>query len=127
MDNWYVPITILPGIALLILSTSNMLIALSNEISKLIKENTNPDLTAKKLKQLSLLTKAMVGLYLAAGTMVIAGITAGIRNYITLIKGVATIFMLAGTISLFISIGLLITFSIHAVRIRHDQFDNIPH
>ena len=33
--EWYIPITILPGIGLLILSTSNFLIALNSEIQAL--------------------------------------------------------------------------------------------
>jgi len=123
MNNWYIPITILPGIALLILSTSNILIALSNEISERIKQQMAPSLTQRKLRQLNLLTKGLVGLYVGAGAMVIAGIMSGIQNYIAITEDLATIFMLIGTISLFISIGFLITFSFRAVKIRQDQFN----
>ncbi|NER14609.1 hypothetical protein GWK08_14230 [Leptobacterium flavescens] len=123
MNTWYIPITILPGIALLILSTSNILIALSNEIADRIKQNIDPLMTKRKLSQLNLLTKGLVGLYVGAGSMVIAGILAGIQNFIALTKDLATVSMLIGTISLFISIGFLITFSFKAVRIRQDQFN----
>jgi len=123
MNNWYIPITILPGIALLILSTSNILIALSNEISERIKQQMNPALTQRKLSQLNLLTKGLVGLYIGAGSMVIAGILSGIENYISMTGDLGTIFMLIGTSSLFISIGFLITFSFKAVKIRQDQFN----
>lgn len=123
MNNWYIPITILPGIALLILSTSNILISLSNEISGRIKSQANKALTMRKLRQLNLLTKGLVSLYIGAGSMVIAGILSGIQHYISITEDIATIFMLIGTISLFISIGFLITFSFRAVKIRQDQFD----
>ncbi len=123
MNNWYIPITILPGIALLILSTSNILIALSDEIAERIKAQVNQVLTKRKLRQLNLLTKGLVGLYIGAGSMIIAGILSGIQNYIAITEDMATIFMLIGTISLFISIGFLITFSFRAVKIRQDQFN----
>jgi hypothetical protein len=34
--EWYIPISLLPGIALIILSTSNFILALNNEIKELI-------------------------------------------------------------------------------------------
>lgn len=123
MNNWYIPITILPGIALLILSTSNILIALSNEIAQRIKQSAEPSMTRRKLNQLNLLTKGLVGLYIGAGAMVIAGILSGIQHFISITKDIGTIFMLIGTMSLFISIGFLITFSFRAVKIRDDQFN----
>ena len=33
--QWYIPITIIPGIGLIIMSTSNLLIALTTEVSAL--------------------------------------------------------------------------------------------
>ena len=50
--EWYIPITILPGIGLLILSTSNFLIALNNEIKELNndKEKYQSIVTEKKLR-----------------------------------------------------------------------------
>ena len=123
MNNWYIPITILPGIALLILSTSNILIALSNEIAERVKQAVDQEMTTRKLKQLNLLTRGLVGLYIGAGSMVMAGILSGIENYLSSSKGLGTVFMLLGTASLFISIGFLITFSFRAVKIRQDQFN----
>ena len=74
MEHWYLPITILPGIGLLILSTSNQLIALSNEISERLKlEICNDQISQRKLKQLKLLNKGLVGLYIGAGAMVASG------------------------------------------------------
>ncbi len=36
--QWILPLTVLPGIALIILSTSNLVISLNNEITQLNKE-----------------------------------------------------------------------------------------
>ena len=53
MDNWYIPITIIPGIGLLILSTSNLMVALSTEINTLIHNTDENDVIInKKLIQL---------------------------------------------------------------------------
>lgn len=35
--QWYIPITIIPGIGLIIMSTSNLLIALTTEVTALIR------------------------------------------------------------------------------------------
>lgn len=36
--QWIIPITVLPGIALIVLSTSNILLNLNNEVTQLNKE-----------------------------------------------------------------------------------------
>lgn len=123
MENWYVPITILPGIGLLILSTSNLLIALSTEIAERIKlKKCNDVITKLKLRQLNLLNKGLVGLYLGAGSMVMSGMLSGIQNFYEISKNIGLIFMLIGVLSIFISIAYLIIYSLRAVKIRQNQF-----
>ncbi|WP_299621023.1 hypothetical protein [uncultured Tenacibaculum sp.] len=123
MDNWYLPITILPGIGLLILSTSNQLIALSNEISDRLKlDSCDDEISNRKLRQLKLLNKGLVGLYIGAGAMVTSGIISGIQNFYSFSNTFGVIIMLIGVISIFISLGYLITYSLRAVKIRQEQF-----
>ncbi|GAA4275851.1 DUF2721 domain-containing protein [Aquimarina mytili] len=124
MENWYVPITIVPGIGLLILSTSNLLVALSTEIKSLIADTNSEQLIERKLKQLKLLNNAMVFLYISVACFVISGLVSGLfistgakfnsSIYIT-ITGI--IFALLGLIA-------LIIYSFKAVKIRQDQFQN---
>lgn len=124
MENWYLPITILPGIGLLILSTSNLLIALSSEIADRLKlDESNNIITQRKLRQLNFLNKGLVGLYIGAGSMVISGILSGIQNFYHFSQTVSFFTMLTGVISIFISISYLIVYSLRAVRIRQDQFN----
>ncbi|AXT19125.1 hypothetical protein D7030_14125 [Flavobacteriaceae bacterium AU392] len=124
MENWYVPITILPGIGLLILSTSNLLIALSNEIAERIQlKKCNDSITTRKLKQLHLLNKGLVGLYVGAATLVAAGILFGIQNFYDISQNIGIALMLVGVLSTFISISYLIKYSVRAVKIRQDQFN----
>ncbi len=126
MDNWYVPITIIPGVGMLILSTSNLLVSLSEEIKALIDGSSrSKKLINKKLKQLKLLNAAMVFLYLSVAALVISGLTSGLylsvgvnfkaSIYITIL---GIVFTLAGLLT-------LIVYSFNAVNIRQDQFKEI--
>jgi hypothetical protein len=126
MENWYVPITIIPGVGLLILSTSNLLVELSHEIKTLISEKNKSNLLIKnKLRQLKLLNAAMVFLYLSVASLVISGLTSGLylsaglnfkaSIYITIL---GIIFVLAGLLT-------LVVYSFKAVKIRQNQFKEI--
>ena len=51
--EWYIPMTIIPGIGLIILSTTNIILALNNEISNLENEKRiNVSIIKSKLSQL---------------------------------------------------------------------------
>lgn len=121
MDNWYLPMTILPGIGLLILSTSNLMITLSNEVASLIKEKTMPEsIILRKLEQLKTLNRAMVFFYITVAFLAITGVLGGlqitsIKNNLVYIAVIGIIIMLSGIFS-------LIKYSYKAVSIRQDQF-----
>lgn len=121
MENWYLPITIVPGIGLLILSTSNLMVTLTNELSGFIKEQSKDEtIISRKLAQLKTLNRAMVLFYIAVACLAIAGLIGGlqfksIENYATYISVLGIIIMLFGLFS-------LIKYSYRAVSIRQDQF-----
>ena len=121
MENWYLPITIVPGIGLLILSTSNLMITLTNELSGFIKEKSKDEtIISRKLAQLKILNRAMVFFYIAVACLAIAGLIGGlqfesIENSATYISVLGIVIMLLGLLS-------LIKYSYRAVSIRQDQF-----
>ena len=120
MENWYLPITIIPGLGLLVLSTSNMMIALSNEIDSIIELNKGSAIIRRKLAQLKLLNKAMVFFYIAIASLLISAILKGLFNLeetTFFISAFAVVLALIGLFS-------LILYSFRAVRIRQDQFIN---
>ena len=123
MESWYIPITILPGIGLLILSTSNLLVALSSEIAERIKSTTEDPITTRKLKQLKLLNESLVGLYIGAGCMVASGFLSGIQKVYETTNDFSIFSMLIGVFSVLISILFLIIYSFRAVKIRQDQYN----
>jgi len=120
MENWYLPITIVPGLGLLVLSTSNIMIALSNEIDSIIELNKNSAIIRRKLAQLKLLNKAMVFFYIAIALLLTSAILKGLFNLeetTFFISAFAVVLALIGLFS-------LILYSFRAVRIRQDQFIN---
>ncbi len=122
MENWYLPITIVPGIGLLILSTSTLMVALSNELSGLIKEQSKVDLIiSRKLTQLKTLNRAMVFFYSAVACLAISGLIGGLQ-----LKGVensATYISILGISIMLLGLFSLIKYSYRAVSIRQDQFN----
>lgn len=124
MENWYVPITIVPGIGLLLMSTSNLLLGLSNEIKGLIVEQANyHSLLERKLKQLKLLNYAMVFLYVSVAFFVISGLIAGLYQSTHVMSGQLPLYFSGvGIISALVGIVLLIIYSFRAIRIKQDQF-----
>lgn len=125
MEHWYVPITIVPGIGLLILSTSNLMVALSSEINELIAEKKVQELIIRrKLKQLKRLNSAMVFLYLSVASFVISGLLAGISEASQTNFNASIYSAIIGIICALVALILLIIYSSKAVRIRQDQFQN---
>ncbi|HKK46405.1 MAG TPA: hypothetical protein VJ964_12850 [Balneolaceae bacterium] len=124
MEKWYLPITILPGIGLLILSTSNLAVALNKEMEALLKDATNfESLISKKVDQLQLLTYSMTGFYISTALMVLSGIVSVLPNVgVGLEKGWGLSILLLGVVFIFVSLVLLIVYSAKAVRIRQEHF-----
>ncbi len=124
--NWYLPITIIPGLGMLILSTVTQILNLSAEINMLVSKECSVfqhAISARKIKQLGLLTRASALLYLATGSYVLSGIL-GVVFESESIVSVPSITLYVGTIFVFISIFLLIIYAFRAVKIRQDQFIN---
>lgn len=124
MENWVIPLTLLPGIGMMILSTSNLSIAISQEISGLIQnESCDTHLVERKISQMSLLNRALVTLYLGASSFAITGLIGGVSVVRELvIHDTFTVFIIAGMACLVIATIFLITFSIRAVRIKKNQY-----
>ncbi len=115
--EWYVPITMLPGIGLIILSTSNLLIALNNEIKELNQDkNKCISIIQLKMVQLKRLNLALMGQYICIFLLVLAGVLGGssakFRNSIVVYA------VVAGSIILSLSIGILIIYSLKSLSIR---------
>ena len=121
MENWYLPITIVPAIGLLILSTSNLMISLSSEIDYLIKEHLKSEsIITRKLIQLKTLNRVMVLFYIAVACLATSGLMGGLQ--IDSIKNLPTYCSVLGLIIMLLGLLSLIKYSYRAVSIRQDQF-----
>ncbi|MFY0593844.1 DUF2721 domain-containing protein [Roseivirga sp.] len=130
MDNWVIPLTLLPGIGMMIMSTSNLATAISTEINNLLeRQDCKPTLIEKKISQMSLLNVAMVCLYISAAVFAVAGLIEGIFKLRTEMHDgtLHQLLLVIGIAALVIASLLLITFSMRAVRIKRNQFLNSIH
>ncbi|MEO1051149.1 MAG: DUF2721 domain-containing protein [Bacteroidota bacterium] len=128
MENWYLPITILPGVGLLLMSTSNLVNSLSSEIARLVNEDTELlcDIIDKKINQLSLLNRSMVGFYISAACFVLAGLSGGVGiNFSFHIETFISAMMIFGIACVLISLVFLTIYSYRAVSIKREQFKKI--
>ena len=123
--QWYIPITIIPGVALLVLSTSNFIIALGAEIIKWTAvERRNDAIIEKNISQIGLLSRAIVSFYISLASFTLSGIFLGLfSSRETLNEAISTFLVLLGMASLLFGISLLIIYAGRAVRIREQQFE----
>ena len=112
--EWYGPLTVLPAIALLILSTSNFIISLNKEVSKLGKKKKNAMIIDLKLAQLKRLGIANVSFYTGVLLFLVAGILKALVDADSFFYTI----MLLGVISTTIAILFLFIHSIKSVSIR---------
>ena len=124
MENWVIPLTLLPGIGMMIMSTTNLSAALSQEINGFIHEpDQDTQLIERKISQLSLLNVALVALYVGTASFALTGLIGGVSTIQQLmIHESATLFLVIGIGCLLLATIFLITFSIRAVRIKRNQF-----
>lgn len=125
MTEWYIPITILPGVGLLIMSTSNILNMLSNELSALIRDECDSlrDIIELKISQLGLVTKSMVGFYISSACFVLAGLAGAINATVDESSNLQIfVLMIVGTISVLVSLIFLTIYALRAVQIKKNQF-----
>ncbi len=123
--EWYIPITIIPGVALLILSTSNFIVALGVEIQQLQTEARASKLVLrKKISQLTILSLSIIMLYVSIALFTLSGMLIGlITNGGQAFGPAPAISVSLAMLTLFAGISLLILFAIRAVRIRKQQYE----
>ncbi len=122
--EWYIPITIIPGAALLVLSTSNFIIALNNEIEALQHQKMEfTDIIIRKVSQVNTLSLAIASLYISIAFFTLSGMMLGLESINQkLVRLVSTSSLCLGLVTLFFGISLLILYAYRAVRIRKNQF-----
>ena len=126
MENWILPLTILPSVGLLILSTTNLSVALSGELDRMLHQvDSVQEIIQKKLHQLKLLSWALTTLYICASLLALDGLIGAIMQYE--LAGKVNVFWTAlfafAIICLFTATTLLILFAFRAIDIKQQQFE----
>ncbi|MFT4665659.1 MAG: branched-subunit amino acid transport protein AzlD [Polaribacter sp.] len=129
--DWYIPITILPAVGLLILSTTTQMMGLSTEIGGILSERCTHfehKISALKIKQLSRLTRATALLYVSAACFVLAGILGAILPEVMGVnEKLPQYVLLLGVVLLLFALGLLINYGFNTIGIRKMQHGFNPH
>ena len=114
--QWIIPITVLPGIALIVMSTSNILLHLNTEVALLNKEKEKyREIIRLKLIQMKRLNWSLVLLYIGILIFLVSGVLGAItdpENFYTVFS------MVAGVLVLIMAIVLLIIFGFKSINIR---------
>lgn len=127
MENWYVPLTILPSVGFFIVATTSVSNALSGEIARLIEQQKHTEhmTITKKIQQLRLVSLALVLLYSSGMVLALAGLIAGVE--FTIMRNMqlwVTLLICVGIGLIILAFMLLIIYSMRAVRIKERQFSN---
>ena len=113
--EWYLPMTIIPGIGLIILSTSNIMLELNREISKLEEaKHEKIEIIKLKLSQLKVLNISIVFQYLGVLLFLLSGIASPMYIDANIPKGLLFI----GVAIISVSILFLLYYSIKSVNVR---------
>jgi len=123
-EAWYLPLTVLPGVGLLLVSTASLQVALSNEITQLINKHSAKMevIIALKINQLDLINKAMVGLYIGAASFILATILFSASRFSDLGGAALDLLILIGVLAIFVALVLLSLYAARAVKIKKRQF-----
>jgi len=113
--DWYLPMTIIPGVGLIILSTSNIMLALNSEITQLNNDVKNSEIIELKLSQLKRVSISIVFQYIGVLLFLMSGI---IKSIFSLSESIPKTFLTIGVIIVGISLFILLFYSIKAVGIR---------
>lgn len=121
--EWYLPITILPAVGLLIMSTTNQMMGLSSEIGNLLGEKCTPfqhKISDMKILQLKRLTKSLTLLYLSSALFVLSGLISASFQAGMLSTGSQYI-LIIGVAMVLVALFILISYGFHAITIRELQ------
>jgi len=114
--EWYIPLTIIPGIGLIILSTSNIMLSLNNEITELEEhENRKVAVIQAKLSQLKRVSISIVFQYVGILLFLISGIA---KSLFPDFNSLPRFLLIIGVAVICTSIMILLVYSLKAVRIR---------
>lgn len=120
MESWTLPLSMIPSLAVILTSTSRMILGLTDELNDKMKDpGHDRTIVAAKLGQIKRLSIASVLMYVSLAVLVAAVLLTGV-GWIGV--GVEEALMLVAVALFFAALVYKIMFSWHAYFIRQRQF-----
>lgn len=123
--EWYLPIALLPGVGLLILSTTAQMMSLSAEIGSILIEDCTAfrlSIAERKIKQLGRLTKSTSLLYIACACLVFSGMAQVLPEFSSYLY-LPDLFLYIGVLMVVWALAILISYGYDLIKIRKIQHD----
>lgn len=117
--EWYLPLTLISGSGLIIMSSASQIISLNAEIERLATDKDYAVIVDRKVKQLKRLTLAMSLLY---GSMLFIIVSALINAAdIKALEPISFYVLMAGIFCLLFAIIFLVIYAVISVQVRQQQ------
>lgn len=120
MENWTLPLSMIPSLAVILTSTSRMILGLTDELNNKIKDPGHDRIVvAAKLRQIKRLSLASIFMYMSLAVLVVAVLLVGTGWIGAQVEEGAMLFAVG---LFFVAIVYIIIFSWKAYFIRQRQF-----
>lgn len=124
MESWQINLSLIPSIALILMSANNLALGLTNEINShfTLKNKSSDDILPQKIQQLKRLSLSIFLMYLSLSILIFNALLVAL-SFIP--ESYDKAFMLLSIAILFIAIYLKVQFSFKAYLIRTLQFNSL--
>jgi uncharacterized membrane protein (DUF485 family) len=120
MENWTLPFSMIPSLAVILTSTSRMILGLTDEMNNKIKDpGHDRNIVTAKLGQIKRLSIASIFMYMSLAVLVVAVLLVGTGWISPQVEEGAMLFAVT---LFFVAIVYMIVFSWKAYFIRQQQF-----
>ena len=126
LQDWLLPLTLLPAVGLIIMSTTNLSSSLSNEINFFLHEKKVKfrPILQQKISQLKLLSLSLFFQYSSCSCFAISGLLGGLEGGEHAMIPISTlVLIIVGILGVVCALVLLIFYAFRAVGIKQKQFE----
>ncbi len=117
--DWYLPLTLISGNGLIIMSSASQIVSLNEEIERLSDDKDYMDIVERKVRQLKKLTLSVACLYSSVLFIVIAALIGATE--LPSLQSSGFYVLMAGICFMLLAIIFLVIYSVISVKIRQLQ------
>lgn len=121
LEQAVLPLSLMPGVGLMVLSTVNLSVNLSQEIQILLQQiPLDPQLARQKIQQLKRLNQSLFCLYASAGAFLLVAISTLFENF----SWFSRWGLCLGVLAWLMALALLIVFASRVIAIKQHPFQS---